>query len=513
MRAAWAVVVAAVAVLAAGCGRPPIGEAVHQGRPPRIRPDYAGVTLPPNVAPLNFAIEEPGASFAATISSSAGRKIDVAGRGAKIVIPPRAWRALLRANRGQAIRFECFVKQSDGRWFGFEPLENRVAPEPIDRYLVYRQIDPAYNYWRSIGLEQRDLQGYGERCLLHSRMVGEACLNCHSFPAGRTGQLVIGVRGSTYGAGTVLYGGGRATKLATKFGYTAWHPSGRIIMYVDNQVRQFFHSAAHEVRDVVDLASDLAYYDLAANAVKSIPALARPDRLETYPTWSPDGRWLYYCSAVQPWANRHRVPPEHYDQCRYDLLRISYDIATDHWGEPQMVLSAQATGKSALLPRVSPDGRFLLFCLCNYGCFPIYQPSSDLYLMDLASGKYHRLSINSDRSESWHSWSSNSRWIAFSSKRRDGLFTRTYLSYVAPDGTVAKPLLVPQKDPTFYDSFLKTYSVPELVAEPVRASPRQLAEAVRAVTPLKPVDLIPHTQEDRAGGRTGGTTEPWRQAR
>jgi hypothetical protein len=325
--------------------------------------------------------------------------------------------------------------------------------------------------------------------------------------------MTIGLRSEEYGAGTVLYANGRAVKLATKFGYTAWHPSGRIVMYSDNLVRQFFHSARAEVRDVVDLTSDLAYYDLAANAVKTTPALARPDRLETYPAWSPDGRWLYYCSAPQLWGPRRRVPPEQYDQCRYDLLRVSYDPARDKWGTPETVLSARNTGKSILLPRVSPDGRFVLFCMCDYGCFPIYQPSSDLYLLDQRTGKVHRLEINSNRSESWHSWSGNSRWIVFSSKRDGGLFTRTYVSYVGADGRAYKPFVVPQRDPTFYDSFLKTYSVPELVSEPVRTGPRQLAEAARSLEPIKPTDLIPKTQEDQRGGGTGVPTEPWREAR
>jgi hypothetical protein len=93
--------------------------------------------------------------------------------------------------------------------------------------------------------------------------------------------------------------------------------------------------------------------------------------------------------------------------------------------------------------------------MCDYGCFPVYRPSSDLYLMDLQAAQpagrysYRRLSINSDASESWHSWSSNGRWIAFSSKRLSHLFTRTYLAYVDDQGTVQKPLLLPQKNSGF----------------------------------------------------------------
>ena len=144
------------------------------------------------------------------------------------------------------------------------------------------------------------------------------------------------------------------------------------------------------------------------------------------------------------------------------------------------MLAAEKTGLSILLPRVSPDGRFLLFCMCRYGCFPAYQPSSDLYLLDLKRGTYVKLPINSEFSESWHSWSSNSRWIAFSSKRGGGTFTRTFLSYIDESGQAYKPLVVPQSDPEFYDSFLKTFSVPELVTGPVPVSRASLVQAARS---------------------------------
>jgi len=113
-----------------------------------------------------------------------------------------------------------------------------------------------------------------------------------------------------------------------------------------------------------------------------------------------------------------------------------------------------------------------------------------LYLIDLKdaqkTGQYHyrRLDINSDQSESWHSWSSNSRWLAFSSKRGRGVFTRSYFSYVDTKGNVYKPILMPQKDPAFYDSCLKTYTVPELVVEPVKTAREKLARVVRGSTKI-----------------------------
>ncbi|MEJ2704347.1 MAG: hypothetical protein P8Z79_18080, partial [Sedimentisphaerales bacterium] len=276
--------------------------------------------------------------------------------------------------------------------------------------------------------------------------------------------------------------------IGAKWGYTAWHPSGRLAVYSINKVRQFFHAGGMEVRDVVDLDSALLCYHLSSEKVTCPKELADKDRLETYPTWSPDGRYLYFCSAPILWQDRDTVPPENFDKVRYDLRRIAYDIETDQWGEVETVLSAEETGLSILLPRISPDGRFLLFCMCRYGCFPIYQPSSDLYLMNLATGDYHKLAINSSYSESWHSWSSNSRWIAFSSKRQGGSLTRTYLSYIDAEGEAHKPFVLPQKDPEYYDSLIETLSLPELIQDRVKVSKSLLTRVARS-EPSTTVDI------------------------
>ena len=153
--------------------------------------------------------------------------------------------------------------------------------------------------------------------------------------------------------------------------------------------------------------------------------------------------------------------------------------------------------------------------MCDYGCFPIFQRSSDLYIMDLEAGKrtgkfeYRALQINSGRSESWHSWSTNSRWLVFTSKRRDGLFAKPYLTYIDAQGKAHKPVLVPQKDPAFYDSLVKSYTVPELIIEPVRASERSIVKASH-----NPEKVAVHTAPGEADGSTQGTTkpDPWQPA-
>jgi dipeptidyl aminopeptidase/acylaminoacyl peptidase len=141
------------------------------------------------------------------------------------------------------------------------------------------------------------------------------------------------------------------------------------------------------------------------------------------------------------------------------------------------VVSSAELGLSITEPRVSPDGRFVLFTAANYSQFPIYLPSADLYLLDVPSGKWKKLEVNSDRTDSFHSWSSNGRWIVFSSKRDDGLFTRPYFSHIDSLGNASKPFVLPQENPLFYKTCLEIYNVPEFVKEAVHINPRALAEA------------------------------------
>ncbi|MEJ2701562.1 MAG: hypothetical protein P8Z79_03890 [Sedimentisphaerales bacterium] len=449
-----------------------------------IHPDYSGTVIPPNIAPLNFSIRENGSHYCVRISSRQGQPIEIFSRSPKIVIAEKPWHALLNANRGEDLSFLVFVRSQDGDWKRFSPVVNTIANEEIDRFLVYRRIYPVYGAWGKMGIYQRDLQGFEESVILDNDYFKGGCLNCHSFCANDPNKMLIDFRSSDYGVPTVLVENGKPYKVGTKFGYVAWHPSGRLVTYAINQVAMFFHASDTEVRDVIDLDSLLAYYLVDRKTVKTAPDIARKDRLETYPAWSPDGRYLYFCSAPLTWTQRN-VIPSNYDEVKYDLVRISYDIDRDQWGKLETVLSSKDTGSSILLPRISPDGRWLVFCMCAYGCFPVYQRSSDLYIVDLEAaqktGRYEprRLQANSDESESWHSWSTNSRWVAFSSKRGSGVFTRSYLCYLDADGKASKPFVVPQKDPDYYDSCLWTYSVPELIRGRVRVTGEKLARVLR----------------------------------
>jgi len=449
-------------------------------RPAEIKPDYSDTVIPPNIAPLNFTIVEPGKKFLVKIFAANGKPITVCSNNAKIKIPLKRWKRLLMENKGKKLFFDIFAYEQQKGWQKYQTISNTIANEKIDPYLVYRFMQPIHNWWRHIGIYQRNIENYKISLVLHGDSLNYGCINCHTFYNNSPEKMTIGIRSRKYGSSALMSSGKKVSKIDAKWGYTSWHPSGELAAYSVNKVRQFFHTNELENRDVVDLDSAIVYYILDSQETKTIPALSQKDRLETYPAWSPDGKYLYYCNAPMLWQDRNAMPPAKYNQVQYDLMRISYDHREDKWAEPETILSAKETGLSILLPRVTPDGRFLVFAMCDYGCFPIYRTSSDLYLMDLETGRYRKMEVNSEYSESWHSFSANSRWMAFSSRKRGGLFTRTYFAYIDESGFAHKPFILPQKNPTYYDSLLHTYSVPELITQPVAAGAKALSRAARS---------------------------------
>lgn len=459
----------------------PAGPFTPVPRPPRLRPDYADIVIPPNLAPLNFIVEEPGQAFAVRIRGRRGTAIEITRRTASIRIPLRPWRALLATNADGPLYFDVFARAADGTWQCFSPVTNRVAREPCESTLVYRLLQPIYNFYSEIGIYQRDLESFRQTPVLENRDLGHGCLNCHTTLNRDPETFVLHIRGQPGPQPMILARSNTVTRVNYTGGYLAWHPSGELLAFSRNKLSLFFHMLG-ETRDVFDAESNLAVYWLRSNVVVQPPPIARPDRQETWPAWAPDGRHLYFCAAPKLRLERFR-------QVRYDLLRVSFDVERNAWGEPETLVSAGETGLSAAQPRVSPDGRWLLYTLCRYSHFPIYQPGSDLYVLDLHTRASRRLEINSDQADSWHCWSGNSHWVVFSSKRGNGVFARPHFTYVDERGTFHKPFVLPQEDPAFYDACLQTFNLPEFVAGPVRISPARLARAVvRPARVLTPVD-------------------------
>ena len=503
-------------------------------RAPAVFPDYAGITIPPNIAPLNFRIKETADYFRVAVQGASGDSLVVYSSTPLITFPRAKWHALLAGCSGKELRIGICVRNNGG-WTRFAPLVNSVAKETIDGFLVYRLINPSYYYWGEMGIYQRNLETFREKAILTNKTTNDNCINCHSFCRNNPAMMVLHARQNP--GGMLLCRGNTIAKMeASAPGFTgscaypSWHPSGRLIAFSVNAIYQVFPSARNWYIEVYDSVSRLALYDCNSNTLRCAPS-APTEALENMPNWSPDGKYLYYCraepratdycinrdagtiycqrgdgSAVRDSADYYMIPKEDryvrsYRKMRYDLMRVSYDIESRQWGTPEPVLASSETGKSIAWPRVSPDGRFAMFVMSSFGYFTIQHADADLYCMDLSSHRYWPLdSANSNDVESYHSWSSNGRWFAFSSKRIDGIRTRIYLCYFDSLGQAHKPFLLPQKDPYFYSTFLKSYNLPELVTGMVRFSGRKMSAAL--LGPAKAVQLSQQQKTDTHPGAT-----------
>ena len=446
-------------------------------RLPDIFPDYVDVTIPPQIAPLRFMLRH--APEEAIVSISCGEeKIVCESSGDKgFLIDENQWNEMLEVVIGKKMEVKVYEKKGD-KWQMYLPFHWSVSSDSIDPYLVYRLLEPGYEIWNEMGIYQRRLADFEESAIISNHLTGRNCINCHSFPNRDAEKMVLHMRGRN--GGTYLFQSGDITKLNGKVSdkipslvYPSWHPSGDFIAFSTNQTRQAFHFNDANRIEVMDYSSDLLLYDVKKNEVLTFPQLFSDMAFETFPHFSPDGKTLYFCSSDK------QKMPEDFQEVKYSLCSIPFDPDTRTFGnQVDTLYSARQNGKSVSFPRVSPDGKFLVFTLLDYGNFSIWHKEADLYLANLQDGTIVPLdAANSEHVESYHSWSSNSRWLVYSSRRIDGLYTHPHLIHIDAEGKAEKPFILPQKDASFYANFMSSFNIPEFVKEPVEYSSHDIVNS------------------------------------
>ena len=445
---------------------------------PEIYPDYIGVTIPATIAPMNFDyIGGKHDRIDVIVTGSKFGEIHVNARTASF--PEDEWHKLLESNKGDSLLFTVSVK-NENKWKQYRPFSMYVSDAPIDYGVVYRKVIPGYEVYSKMGIYERNLSSFEERVLLENAMVPGMCLNCHAFNRTNPGHLSLHIRGQ-HGA-TLMQIEGNRELLDTKTDstlsacvYPYWHPEGKYIAYSVNRTTQSFHTAKVERIEVMDMASDILVYQPETHELLLSPLLQKKEVFETFPAFSADGKKLYFCSAAG------KPMPEKYDEIRYSLCGIDFNPDNGTFGERvDTLINAEDLKKSVSFPRPSYDGKYIMFTLSDYGNFSIWHKEADLWLLNLQDGTMHAIEeANSTNTESYHSWSSNSRWFIFSSRRDDGLYTRLYLAYIEPDGRVCKPFMLPQEKPLeYYDRLIYSYNVPEFTNKPIQPEPRKIENEI-----------------------------------
>lgn len=446
---------------------------------PEIFPDYRDVTVPCDIAPLDFEVMSEG-RWALKIETGDDVHFVRAHKGI-FSFGRRSWKVLLEESKGGTMTFTLCFKEGDG-WHSCTPFKVHVAEDEMDPYLVYRLIPPGYSLWKEMGICQRKLAAFNESPIYQNTQGKGNCVNCHSF-RDRSPQTMLMHMRSEF-AGTYVFRNGTKEKLDTKtpetisaLVYPYWHTTGRYVTFSVNKINQTMHVKDRNQIEVFDEASDVVVYDIENHEIVTTDILSDENRFETFPTFSPDGCSLYFCSAeaVSPM-------PAKFKEAKYSLCRVDFNPEDCSFGTTVDTLyNARLEGRSVSFPRISPDGRMLVFALSDYGNFSIWHKDSDLYSVDLQTGEISCMdALNSDDVESYHSWSSNSRWLVFSSRRDDGLYTKPYFSYIDSEGNAHKPFLLPQRNPRrYYDSRMYAYNIPEFVSGKVTLKGSEIAGFAR----------------------------------
>ena len=459
---------------------------------PHIFPDYVDVMVPPNIAPLNFLVddvEDVVAEFQVQNS-----KLNFGGSDNKVQIDEKEWHELLAEAKGKSLSVRVYTKK-DGKWLAYKPFSIDVAEEDIDPYVSFRVLPPTFVGYDELSIRQRNLTSFEETTIYNNRQISHGlegqCINCHSYQNYGTSNMMFHTRMQNPGTmivsdGELIFVNLKTDGMISAAAYNSWHPHLPIIAFSTDHTMQSFHTRDITKVEVMESASDLVIYDVKKNRVQVV--LNDSTEWELFPSWSPDGKYLYYCSAHYEYHQGYEDTDEllkNYKQLQYNLYRLSFDADSMAFGEPELIYDARSKNRSAVQPRVSQDGRYVLFAEGPNGLFHIWHTSAEIEILDLQTGELlDTKAMNSPLPESYPSFSSNDRWIMFESRRDDGNYTRTYFAYFDKQGKVHKPFMMPAEDPEYFRLLLRSWSRPELMKEPVRITPRQFYEKI-LTEPLK----------------------------
>lgn len=386
------------------------------------------------------------------------------------------WDAVRKHAVAHSARF-TLIGYAGGKEVSRGTMELSIAREPVGAPIFYRDVPlmPAEGQKgivqplakASLPLIEWRLRDVSK---LESRVVMtglHTCGNCHSFSAdGKTMGIDVDGPGNDKGL-YALVPVEQQMKIETK-DVVAWNADRRVGQARVGFMSQVSPDGRYVVSTFAGMGQDipssyfvinfkdyrflqvfyptrgvLAWYDRTTGERKALPGADDPRYVQTDGVWSPDGKWIVFARAEarDPDPPGHTMPEAANDaneiQIRYRLYRVPFNGGKGGKAEP--ITGAGDNGMSNNFPKVSPDGKWIVFVRCRNG--QLMRPDSELYIVPFAGGRARRMRCNTARMNSWHSFSPNGRWMVFSSKSRSP-YTQMFLTHIDAKGNDSPPIYV-----------------------------------------------------------------------
>ncbi len=246
----------------------------------------------------------------------------------------------------------------------------------------------------------------------------------------------------------------------------------------------------------------LTWYSRETGRREPLPGADDPRYVQTDGVWSPDGKYIVFAraEAKEPHPKGVPLPTEANDpnevQIQYDLYRVPFNDGKGGVAEP--VLGASNNGMSNNFPKVSPDGRWIVFVKCHNA--QLMRPDSELYIVPATGGTARKMRCNTSLMNSWHSFSPNGRWLVFSSKSRSP-YTQMYLTHIDANGNDSPAIFI--EDSTAAN---RAVNLPEFV----NIAPESILDMASPASEL--YRLIDAAGDLQSAGDKAGALEAWKKA-
>jgi tetratricopeptide (TPR) repeat protein len=345
----------------------------------------------------------------------------------------------------------------------------RTSTDPVGDSIFYREVplpfitavqDPSRIRWRFGSIDSEA----GPPIVLENLPV---CGNCHSFA--RDGS-VLGLDvdyGNDKGGYAILPVSQQMVmndeKIITWSDYerddgeltfgllSQVSPDGRYVISTVKDRAVFVATPGIEFSQLFfPIKGILVVYDVEARTYKPLPGADDPAYVQSNPTWSPDGKWIVFARAkayregkiadAQAILLDEKDVPEFIEDkkpFKFDLYRVRFNEGRGGKAEP--IEGASHNGKSNFFAKFSPDGKWIVFCKAEN--YMLLMPDSELYVIPAEGGEAQRLRANTPLMNSWHSFSSNGRWLVFSSKAYTP-YTQLFLTHIDEDGRSTPPVVL-----------------------------------------------------------------------